>query len=268
MKISIIIPCYNENTLLTKVLERIFTLNLPYDKEIIIIDDGSDILQSKFIPLKNKSLIKYFRIPINQGKGFAIRVGLRYASGDIIIIQDADCEYDPYDIKKLINPILEKKCYVVYGSRFMEKKIKMTKFHYFGNKILTFFTNILYHTNLTDIETGYKIFSREVIDDIKLNSREFEIEPELTSKIILKNYKIIEIPIKYSYRKKYISKITFLDGIDSFITLLHYRFFPNSKLFEILYKIFKNYFKKKLNVILYRMKKFLDENFYKSKNCL
>ncbi len=258
MKISIIIPCYNEDILLQRVIDKLLKVNLPLEREIIIVDDGSDTIQSKFINTEIKNgLVKFFRLNSNQGKAIAIRIGLKFASGNIILIQDADFEYDPVDIPNLISPIIEKKTNVVYGTRFKATKIKMAKFHYYGNRFLTRITNFLYNSNLTDMETGYKVFTRELINILELTSREFEFEPEITSKIIQKGYKILEVPIRYSYRTKYYSKITIIDGFDSFLILLKNRLFSNSKMFMYLYKIFKIYLKKKLNAVLFRIKLFL-----------
>ncbi len=178
MKLSIIIPCYNEEETIKDLLKNLFIIQFPIEREIIVIDDGSEqnlkgILKKEIISKK----IKYIRIPQNQGKGIAIRVGLKYASGDIFIIQDADFEYFPSDIPKLLTPILNDKCNVVYGTRFSTRPKFMSNTHYYANKLLTKITNFLYHTNLTDMETGYKLFTTKVLKKITLNTREFEFEP-------------------------------------------------------------------------------------------
>ena len=188
--------------------------------------------------------IIFIRLPKNQGKGIAIRIGLKYASGDLFIIQDADFEYDPSDIPKLIEPIIKGEVDVVYGSRFFTKPEKMKIFHYFGNIILTKLTNLFYNVNLTDMETGYKVFTRNILEDLKLTAREFEFEPEITAQIFLNRHYIKELPIKYHIREFGSAKINLLDGIESALVLLKYRYFYDSKLYQFLFNIYKFHFKK------------------------
>lgn len=251
MKLSIIIPCYNEEKTIKALLHKLFEIEFPIDREIIVIDDGSRIKHKEILKeeIKAKKII-FIRLPINQGKGVAIRVGLKHASGNLFIIQDADLEYHPSDIPKLIKPILKEEVEVVYGSRFFTKPNKMTRFHYFGNIILTKLTNLFYNVNLTDMETGYKAFSRKVLDDLKLTAREFEFEPEITAQIILYGYNIKELPIKYHIREFGYAKINIFDGIESAIVLMKYRYFYNSNLYQFLFNIYKFHFKKIAKKIL------------------
>ena len=205
MKISIIVPVYNEEKTVSQILERIKKVKLSIEKEIIVIDDSStDNTLTHLQKQKNIILISHEE---NKGKGAAIKSGLERATGDIILIQDADLEYDPEDYPKLIKPILENKFYVVYGSRFINKKFKVVgknrtilPIHLLGNKVLSLIASRLYGQKLTDMETCYKVFKKEVIKDIHIKSNRFEFEPEITSKILKKGYKIKEIPINYRPR--------------------------------------------------------------------
>ncbi|MFX1409407.1 MAG: glycosyltransferase family 2 protein [Promethearchaeota archaeon] len=245
MKLSIIIPCYNEEKTIKDLLKNLFEIHFPIEREIIVIDDGSrrnlkEIISKEITSKK----IQFIRLPQNQGKGVAIRIGLKYASGDIFIIQDADFEYFPSDIPKLLNPILKNQFNVVYGTRFATRPKLMSRTHYLANKYLTKITNFLYHTNLTDMETGYKLFTRKVLNSITLKTREFEFEPEITAKIILSGFRICELPITYKYRHFGFAKINWLDGVEGALVLLQNRYFSNSKLYQFLYKIFKFHVKR------------------------
>lgn len=248
MKLSIIIPCYNEEETIKDLLDCLFKVKFPIEREIIIVDDGSRRNHREIIKEEIKTnKIKFIRLPRNQGKGVAIRVGLRYATGDIFIIQDADFEYFPTDIPKLLEPILNKEVNVVYGSRFTTKPKNMAKTHYYANMLLTKITNFIYNVNLTDMETGYKLFTKSVLNNITLNTREFEFEPEITAKIILNGFKIKELPIQYHYRKFGAAKINWLDGLEGGLILFQHRFCPNSKLYQFIYNIYKFHIKKIVN---------------------
>ena len=235
MKLSIIIPCYNEEKTIKDLLKNLFEIDFPIEREIIVIDDGSRRNLKEIVKEEiNSKKIQFIRLPQNQGKGIAIRVGLKYASGDIFIIQDADFEYFPSDIPKLLNPILKHKFNVVYGTRFATKPKLMSRTHYLANKFLTKITNFLYHTNLSDMETGYKLFTKKVLNSITLKTREFEFEPEITAKIILSGFRIYELPIQYRYRHFGLAKINWLDGVEGALVLLQNRYFSNSKLYQFL----------------------------------
>ncbi len=231
MKISVIIPVYNEIGTIEKILEKVEKVDLgSIRKEIIIVDDFSrdgtrDILRN----IKKHKVLFHKK---NFGKGTAIRTGLKNATGDIIVIQDSDLEYNPEDYKKMIRPILEGKSKVVYGSRFIDTRMWISHnkipipTHYFGNMFLSFLTRIIYLRRITDMETCYKMFTREVIESIRLRARRFDFEPEITAKIIRRGYKIIEVPIEYHSRSfKEGKKINWVDGIKAFWYLLRYRFF-------------------------------------------
>lgn len=222
MKLSIIIPVYNEKNTIKKIIKRVKEQNL--EKEIIIVDDNSTDGTKEL--LKEIEDVKVIYHEKNKGKGAAIRTGIDYVSGDIVIIQDADLEYDPRDYQKLIQPILDYNADVVYGSRFLGVHRVFLFWHYFGNKFLTLLTNLLYNTMLSDMETCYKAFKSEVLKNIKIKQNRFGFEPEITAKIFKKKYKVFEIPISYSGRDyKEGKKITWKDGIVAIYCLFRYRFF-------------------------------------------
>jgi glycosyltransferase involved in cell wall biosynthesis len=234
MKLSIIIPVYNEEKTINRILEKIKAVdlsNLNVKREIIVVDDGST---DNTVANIEKAEKKYHNILIkhqrNHGKGRAVRTGLRAATGDIIIIQDADLEYDPSDYAKLIDPLLKGKSKVVYGSRFLRAPVFSSKrwffpLHYIGNILLSSITSLLYFKKITDMETGYKVFTRDSLAGLELKSDRFGIEPEITSKILKKRYKILEIPISYYPRnKKQGKKIGIIDGVEAIWCLIKYRF--------------------------------------------
>ena len=229
LKLSVIIPVYNEDKTIKKTIAKVKKVQLKnIQKEIIIVDDySSDNTRSILKDFSNKSLKILFHKK-NMGKGAAIRTGLKKATGDIILIQDADLEYDPRYYGKLLEPIAKKRADVVYGSRVASiiKNIKnMYKLHYIGNLFLTSMTNLLYGVKITDMETGYKVFRRDVIKDMNLRAKRFDFEPEITAKILKKGYKIVEVPISFVGRKfDEGKKITWKDGVKAMYYLIKYRF--------------------------------------------
>jgi len=225
MKLSIIIPVYNESKTILKILDKIKKVKIPVKKEIIIVDDSSKDGTRKILKkIKSKNIKIYFHNK-NLGKGSAIKTGIKNSTGDLIIIQDADLEYNPFEYGKLIKPILEKKTRVVYGSRFLNNNKKIYHRYYFGNKSLSFLTSIIYFTKITDMETCYKVFDANLIKNINFKSKRFDFEPEITSKLLKKNIKIMEVPISYFPRRKSEGKkIRFKDGIIALFTLIKYRF--------------------------------------------
>lgn len=230
MKLSIIVPVYNEEKTLEKIIAKVQKVKIPkVSKEIIIVNDKSTDNSQKIIDkLKKKHKnIRSFKHEKNQGKGAALRTGFKHASGDVITIQDGDLEYNPEDYKRLIKPILEKKTKVVYGSRMLGKATGfIITSHWYGNKFLSFVTGLLYGKKVTDMETCYKMMTRDVLRSFNLKSNKFDIEPEITAKILKKKYKIIEIPINYKSRGfEQGKKITWKDGIVAIYTLFKYRFF-------------------------------------------
>ena len=205
-KISVLVPCYNEENTISQVIIKVekSLLNLNIDYEIIVVDDYSnDKSSNKLLELKNQKKIKLFSHNKNLGKGAAIATGLKHISGEIILIQDADLEYDPDDYKKLILPFNEANADVVYGSRFMGggKYVRIHFFwHYVANKILTLLCNMIANLNLTDMETGYKLFRYEKIKDLEIKEKSFGFEPEITIKLAKKKSKFFEVPISYNGR--------------------------------------------------------------------
>lgn len=227
MKLSIIIPCYNEKNTILSLITKVENVDLEnIEKEIIIVDDSSsdgtrELIQSR---LKKHKLIFHNQ---NRGKGSAIRTALKHITGDIVIIQDADMEYNPNDYKILIQPIIDKKYKVVYGSRERNKqnKIHSGLLYYIGGLFLTWLTNLLYHSTLTDESTCYKVFDKSLLLNIPLKCKRFEFCPEITAKILKRGIEIKEIPISYNPRTtKEGKKIKFKDGVKATWTLLKYRF--------------------------------------------
>ncbi len=228
MKLSIIIPCYNESSTIVKIIDQI-NQQSSIDKEIILIDDFSTDGTRSIIEkeLKNK-VDQIFLNEKNHGKGYCIKKGIKKARGDMILIQDADLEYNPSDYKNLINPIKKDIADVVYGSRFVgsaEKRV-LYFWHTIGNKLLTLLSNIFTNLNLTDMEVGYKVFKTEVIKNINLEENRFGFEPEITAKISKKKLRIYEVGISY-FGRKYSEgkKITWQDGLSAIRCILKYNLF-------------------------------------------
>jgi len=224
MKISIVIPVYNEKETIETILSRVGAQEL--DKEIIIVDDASSDGTREILEKLNDPEIKTFFHQRNQGKGAALRTGFEKAGGEIIIVQDADLEYNPDEYRSLIQPILDDKADVVYGARFLGGPHRVLYFwHYVGNKLLTLITNMLYNINLNDMETCYKVFRKEALAPLTIKSNRFGFEPEITAKMAKARQRIYEVPISYfgrTYEEG--KKITWKDGIVALITLLRFRF--------------------------------------------
>lgn len=222
MKISIIIPVYNECNTIEEVLTKVLAVEC--EKEIIVIDDGSnDGTKEVLNKFSNEAQIYYHER--NLGKGAAIRTALQYVKGDIVIVQDADLEYPPEQYPMIIKPIVEGNADVIYGSRFIGTHRVFMFWHYLGNKLLACLANLLYNTMLSDIETGCKVFKKTVFDEITIKSNRFEFEAEITAKVFKKKFRVVEMPITY-YGRGYLEgkKITWLDAIPAILTLIKYRF--------------------------------------------
>jgi glycosyltransferase involved in cell wall biosynthesis len=225
MKLSVIIPVYNEVESIQVILKRVQAQKLAH--EIIVVDDGSkDGTRDVLKKLDGKGGVHVILHEQNKGKGAAVRTGMAAAKGDILLIQDADLEYDPRDIPALLEPIKEGLADVVYGSRFLGRARRVTMFwHQVANKMLTFMTNILYDTILTDMETGYKVFRREVLNGMVLHANSFDFEPEFTAKILKRKYRIFEIAITFNPREySEGKKIKLHDAFAAVWTLIKYRF--------------------------------------------
>lgn len=228
LKLSILVPVYNERETVLEILDRVHEAPLPKEidaEEIIAVDDGSTDGTREVLVQAQKDGVVVLRHERNRGKGAAIRTALEHATGDIIVIQDADLEYDPRDYPQLLQPIVEGRAKVVYGSRFLGPRMAMMFWHMLGNTVLTLMTNILYDAILSDMETGYKAFRADVIKAIPLHSRRFDFEPEVTAKVLKRGYRIFEVPISY-YGREYWEgkKIGWKDGVAAVWTLLKYRF--------------------------------------------
>jgi len=227
MKISVVIPVYNEVQTIREIVARVQAVDL--EKEIVIVDDYStDGTREHLREIsQNHGNVKVLYHDHNQGKGAALRTGFRAITGDIVVIQDADLEYDPTQYPLLLEPILDGRADVVYGSRFLGGPHRVLFFwHYVGNKFLTLLSNMLTNLNLTDMETCYKVFKSEVLAEIKLKSCRFGFEPEFTAKIAKKDFRIYETPISYSGRTySEGKKIGWKDGIKAVFAILWFRFF-------------------------------------------
>jgi len=228
MKISIIIPCFNEEKTIEQIVEKIFELK-DLSFEIIVVDDHSDDFSRQIIESNLRNKIDHIIInEKNYGKGYSIKRGISKATGDIIIIQDADLEYDPNDYYKLLEPLKSGVADVVYGSRFIgsEQKRVLYFWHTIGNKFLTLISNIFTNLNLTDMEVGYKAFKSEVIKNINLEENRFGFEPEITAKIAKKDLRIYEVGISYLGRKYADGKkITWRDGFSAIRCIIKYNLF-------------------------------------------
>jgi len=225
MKLSIIIPVYNEKTTIKEIIKKISLIDI--QKEIVIVDDCSSDGTVDILKDIESDDLKVFYHERNMGKGAAVRTAFKHITGDIIIIQDADLEYDPRDYPSLIRPIIEGRADVVYGSRFLGGPHRVLFFwHYVGNRIITTFSNMLSNLNLTDMETGYKVFRREIIQNLKLKSNRFGFEPEITMKVAKASCRIYEMPISY-WGRDYAEgkKISWKDGIAAIFHIFRFRFF-------------------------------------------
>lgn len=236
MKLSIIVPVFNEEKTVSQMLEKISRLEMDnIIKQVIIVNDGSTDRTEDEIEnfVKNHSEIKVINHTENQGKGAAVITGIKNATGDYIIIQDADLEYNPEDMKKLVKPVLDGVSKVAYGTRLKrlpsfskDERTPQFLLHYIGNKCLSLLTSVLYGQWITDMETCYKLFPKKAVVNIQLNSKRFDFEPEITAKLLKRGYKILEIPISTTPRGYNEGKKlnTFKDGFLALWTLLKYRF--------------------------------------------
>jgi len=223
-KLSVIVPVYNEANTVVEIVRRMRQVDLPVDREIILVDDGSTDGTRSVLPHLQDSTVRIVEHDVNRGKGAAVRTGLRHATGDLVLIQDADLEYDPEDWPRLLQPVLRGKATVVYGSRFTGERRNMLFWHWVGNRFLSLVTNVLYNTTLSDMETCYKLVDRSLMDDLALRADKFDLEPEITAKILRRGVRIYEVPISYAGREFHEGKkITWRDGFSALWTLVKFR---------------------------------------------
>ncbi len=224
--LSVVIPVFNEAKTVAALIEKVRAVAL--DKEIIVVNDGSsDGTREALAPYEKMDGVRVHHSPVNLGKGASVRIGFSFARGDLVVIQDADLELDPEEYHQLVQPILAGEADVVYGSRFLGAGRRGKLSFYLANRALATLTNVLYRAHLTDIETCYKVFRREVVQALKLRASRFEIEPELTAQVLKRGYRILELPIGYTPRgHDEGKKISWKDGFTAIATLVSQRLNP------------------------------------------
>ena len=224
-KLSVIVPLYDERNTVVEIVRRMRAVDIPLEREIVLVDDGSTDGTREVLRQLADSTVHVVHHERNLGKGAAIRTGLEQVTGDLVLIQDGDLEYDPEDWPKLLTPVLRGKAEVVYGSRFTGERRNMLFFHWVANRFLSLVTNILYNSTLSDMETCYKLFDRELLAGIRWQARGFEFEPEVTAKVLRRGIRIYEVPISYAGREfNEGRKFTWRDEFVALWTLVKYRF--------------------------------------------
>jgi glycosyltransferase involved in cell wall biosynthesis len=226
-KLSVVVPVFNERNTLVEIVRRMRAVTLPegVEREIIVVDDGSDDGTRDVLRQIGDSTVRVIAHEHNRGKGAAVRTGFEVATGEFVLVQDADLEYDPEDWPRLLNPIIRGRARVVYGSRFTGERRNMLFLHWIGNRFLSLTTNVLYNTTLSDMETCYKLIDRQLLEELELTADRFDIEPEITAKILKRGVRIYEVPISYAGREfEEGKKITWRDGFAALWTLVKYRF--------------------------------------------
>lgn len=221
---SVIVPVFNERATVAEIIRRMISVDVPVSLELIVVDDASTDGTDAILSALNVPNMTVVRHEQNRGKGAAVRTGLMSANGDIVLIQDADLEYDPADWPRLLFPVIAGTASVVYGSRFSGDCRNMSRLHWVGNRFLSFVTRVLYATALSDMNTCYKVFDRRVLDRISLEANRFDFDPEITAKVLRLGYEIHEVPVSYAARGVAEGKkITWRDGGSVLAALLRYR---------------------------------------------
>jgi glycosyltransferase involved in cell wall biosynthesis len=222
--LSVIVPVYNERNTVGEIIRRMRLVELPIDREIIVVDDGSTDGTDKILAALADSTLRIASHESNRGKGAALRTGISLARGDVVLIQDADLEYDPQEWPRLLAPLLQGRAQVVYGSRYLGEREATSLMRWAGDRSLSLLTAVLFNTTLTDIETGYKLFDRQVLDGIDLTSDRFDFEPEITAKLLRRHIRIYEVPVSYAGRAGDDGrKFTWRDGLAAARTLVRLR---------------------------------------------
>ncbi len=229
MKLSIIVPVYNEASTIADVIARVLAVDVgALEREVLVVNDGSTDETANNIdasPWRADAAVRVFDNPINLGKGAAVRLGLRHATGDVLLIQDADLELDPQEYMRLVQPIIDGRSQVVYGSRFIGASRQIPRRTRLANRLLTMVTNVLYGSHLTDMETAYKVFRREILDGMRLRCVGFDFEPEFTATLLRRGHRILEVPVSYNPRRiDEGKKIRWTDGVDALYALIKCRF--------------------------------------------
>ena len=223
--LTIIVPVFNERNTVGEAIRRVREAPLGIEREIIVVDDGSDDGTLEIVRRLSDSTMRVIHYPDNRGKGAAVRRGIEESKGDLIVVQDADLEYDPRDLTRLLRPLREGQARVVYGSRFTGERRNMFFWHWVGNRFLSFVTNVLFNTTLSDMETCYKMFDGDFLRSLNLTAERFEFEPEVTAAALRLGERIWEVPISYAGRELHEGKkITWRDGAPALMTLLRVRF--------------------------------------------
>jgi glycosyltransferase involved in cell wall biosynthesis len=222
--LSVVVPVYNERNTVGEIIRRMRLVDLPIDREIIVVDDGSVDGTDKILAALEDSTIRVASHETNRGKGAAVRTGVSRARGDLVLIQDADLEYDPQDWPRLLAPLLQGRSKVVYGSRYLGEREATSLLRWAGDRSLSVLTALLFNATVSDVETGYKLIDREVLDSLDLTSDRFDFEPEITAKLLRHRYRIYEVPVTYAGRAGTEGrKFTWRDGLAAARTLIRLR---------------------------------------------
>jgi glycosyltransferase involved in cell wall biosynthesis len=226
--LSVIVPVYNERNTVGEILRRMRLVDLPIDREIVVVDDGSVDGTDKVLAALQDSTVRVVTHDFNRGKGAAVRTGIHAARGDLVLIQDADLEYDPGDWPRLVAPILQGKTKVVFGSRYIGEREATSVARWLGDRSLSLLATVLFNATISDIETGYKLVDREVLDGLDLRADRFDFEPEITAKLLRQGNKIYEVPVTYAGRPSSEGrKFTWQDGLTAAWTLVRLRLRPD-----------------------------------------